>query len=311
VPSKAGRSGRRKREKDRRIPLPSNNAELKERLNKEILERTKSYDKVTKTAKAAGGSLFATLMTALAFLGTTSLSHSEVNAIWFLVGISGPMSFAFPIIVFKVDYLRARMKKSPDWLIELLWGPYMAICGIAFLFFALALVFSTLIDWFTISEIVWILLVSGLSFAMAIRARRRRNRRDDTQMIKKGIEQVLDSKMGRIAYGVVIGATIYILPVSALLLQPVAITLLRGSLILALFAPLLVWAMLSFLAHQLYFIHIEHLRTLAEKVEADGEKCFDTNQLAFSNILRYGNLSKDHIRKSRHGRRQGKGRTNR
>lgn len=272
----------------------------------EVAEKRASLDKVTKSAKKAAAPMVSALLLALAFFATRSLNQSEISTIWFLVGVTGPMSFAFPIVVFKTDFLKAVLRKSPDWIVESLWGTYMTVCGIAFLFFAFAMVWSNLRDLFTVIDTIFILLLSAFSFGMAIRAVIRRRGREDAKLAKKEMGAILDSSMKRTAYGGAILIAVFVLPVCALLFQPLTASSLQGSVISVSLAPLLVWAVLRFLVYQMYFIHTDQLEMLAERVDADGPQRFDKNVLDFANITRYGRLNKRHIKQSRHSRSRGK-----
>jgi multisubunit Na+/H+ antiporter MnhG subunit len=268
-------------------------------LEKEIDEKKKSLQMKTRSLKTIAVALFTATGAALTFLATVPLDRTEMEVVWLMIGITGPMSFAFPIVAFKNDYLRARMRKSPDWLVESVWGAYMTVCGLAFLLFAFSILQSQSLDVFTLTDILFILLISLVSAQMALRAISRRKRHEDFQSMKKEAKRLLDSKMNRVAYSAVIGAIVYVLPVVSLLLHPITLASLRGAIFFIPFAPLAVIAIVTFFVHQQLFIYVDQAERLKENVDREGAKCFNKNELAFNNLLRSGRTKGYHIRHSK------------
>jgi hypothetical protein len=298
MPTRRKRERSKEKSKAMPFPLPKSNDELEERLEAQISEKTRLFNNARNRGAAAILPLAGVIGGALAFFNDKHLSELEVNSIYLMVGIMGPMFFAGPIVLFKNDYLRALLRKSPDWIIESIWGPYTMICGLAFLIFLLLMIRSGLLDILTIVDAWFVLLVSAQMFGSALRAYVKKKSREDTQSFKKEMGVILDSKWKRLAYSGAIAIVMFVLPAIALTIEPHSITTWQGSLILVCFAPIFVWLYFSVHLHQLYFIQTDELEQVAENVKNEGAKTFDKNVLAFANILRYGQAKKHRPRHS-------------
>lgn len=305
VVSKSERKKARRKSKNEPGPIPKNNEELLVRLKEERLEKKESLDRTTKGKMKALIALAGVFMAMLAFFESYTPSSSEFSTIVFFVGVIGPMVFAFPVVALRSEYLKAMISKTPDWLLEAVWSTYVVYCGVAFLLFAVAVLWSGLpeglglLSLFIVVDLLFIILISVVGFYLATRAIIRKKAREDSRSAKEDTQKMLENRSQRLAYSLSVGVIVYVLPAIALAAQPMTILSLRASVILCSFSPLFLWMLMSFLSHQEYYICVSELEKVIKRVESDGPKSFDKNVLAFSNILRYGRSKGLFIRRSK------------
>jgi hypothetical protein len=281
-----------KNRKKQTIPLPESNVELINRLEETTLQRKMA------ASKAISSSLIMAILSALSALGgiifyanQNYVSQHDINAIFLSIGIFSTMIFAFPVFYLKTDYLKVILKKTPTWVLDSLWGSYMASCGIIFLTIFILFIISGMIDPANFYDVI---VTGGLmiySFRMAIRSLKNKERKKDVVKSKKAMASLLRSKRGGLLGRIIIGVLLYAFPLSSIFLLGHGITSfsLYASLIITIVAGLALIALLRFQVRQILVVQIDDLEKVMEKVKsADAIKYFEKNLASYDKIIRLG-----------------------